>query len=98
MPYDEPFEVISRDNKTFVFKVKGLDKTIPFDRHKPAFILFEANICNRTSIQVQKTQQILAPQPLAQQPANDQLMQETDADKPQYRDDQLLLLKYFHCI
>ena len=94
MPYDGPFEVIRRDDKTFVVQVKGLDKTITIDRLKPAFILSEADVRKGTSIQVQKTQHFsapTAPRPLAQHLANDQPIQQPAAEEPQLRDVQQLL-------
>lgn len=41
MPYDGPFPVTSRGEKTFVVHMHGKDKTISADRLKPAYILTE---------------------------------------------------------
>ena len=49
-------QVINRDDKTFIVKVKGLDETITIDHLKPAFILSEAHVRDGTSIQVHKIQ------------------------------------------
>lgn len=38
-PYDGPFKVIKRNDKTFVIHIRGRDVTVTIERLKPAFIL-----------------------------------------------------------
>lgn len=40
-PYDGPFKVLSRTDKTFVIHMRGRDVTVSIDRLKPAFMLAE---------------------------------------------------------
>lgn len=39
MPYDGPYPVVSRNDKTFVVKINGRDTTVTIERLKPAYIL-----------------------------------------------------------
>lgn len=41
LPYDGPFLVLSRSEKTFKINIKGSERTISIDRLKPAFIINE---------------------------------------------------------
>ncbi|CAK9821244.1 hypothetical protein ANTRET_LOCUS10, partial [Anthophora retusa] len=38
-PYEGPYQIIKRENKTYVIRFKGKDITISIDRLKPAYIL-----------------------------------------------------------
>ena len=41
MPYDGPFEIVSRDDKTFVVNVRSKEITGTIDRVNPAFTLVD---------------------------------------------------------
>ena len=43
-PYDGPYKVVSRSDKTFVVTVRGRDTTVSIERLKPAFILEESDM------------------------------------------------------
>ena len=38
-PYERPFPVVSRDEKTYVVRVRGKDTHVSIERLKPAYIL-----------------------------------------------------------
>ena len=38
-PYEGPFQVVSRSDKTFVVRIRGRDVTITIDRLKPAYVM-----------------------------------------------------------
>ena len=38
-PYDGPFRVVSRNNRTFVVNIRGKDVTVSIDRLKPAYVI-----------------------------------------------------------
>lgn len=40
-PYDGPFKVVKRGNKTFVININGKESTVSIDRLKPPFVLNE---------------------------------------------------------
>lgn len=40
-PYDGPYQVITRNDKTFVIRIRDRDVTVTIDRLKPAYILSE---------------------------------------------------------
>ncbi|KAL4702874.1 hypothetical protein ACJJTC_001681 [Scirpophaga incertulas] len=42
-PYDGPYEVISRRDKTFVIRIGGRESTISIDRLKPAYLINNEN-------------------------------------------------------
>ena len=41
LPYDGPFRVVSRKDKTFVIHIRGRDVTVSIDRLKPAYVMAE---------------------------------------------------------
>ena len=43
-PYDGPFPVIKRNQKTFIIKRRNVEETISIDRLKPAFLMTEPHI------------------------------------------------------
>lgn len=43
-PYDGPYKVEERNEKTFIINIKGKQKCVSIDRLKPAFVPIEDNV------------------------------------------------------
>jgi hypothetical protein len=65
-PYDGPFKVIKRSEKTFVINVRGRDVTVTIERLKPAFIVSDDLQTDDEPQQFQQPEYIVVPTPTNQ--------------------------------
>lgn len=63
-PYEGPFRVISRSDKTFVVRIRNRDVTVSIDRLKPAYVLAENDFDHRAAT----PEDIASPTPSTSQP------------------------------
>lgn len=76
MPYDGPYPVIDRNDKTFVLRINGKNVTVSIDRLKPAYIATEDN----QPVQRPPTEQQPSPS-IVQQPAPSTSQNERTTDQ-----------------